>query len=231
MHDGQDRNIRSFVRREGRLTKAQKYALDHYWEKHGIEYQPALLNIDEIFKRRAPLVVDIGVGTGDSTLKHAQLHPENNYLAIEVHRPGIGHLLNQIESNNLPNIKIINHDVIEILKQQIPNQTISQILIFFPDPWPKKRHHKRRLINPNLLTLIKRKLSRHGRLYIATDWEDYAEHIQLLFNQDTSFFNLAGSESSSPRPAWRIPTRYESRGLRLDHKVWDFCYSLNSDKR
>jgi len=222
----QSRIIRSFVRREGRLTKSQLYALDNYWNKHGIEFCPKFINFDTLFKRRAPVIMDIGVGIGDTTISHAQTHPENNYLAIEVHRPGIGQLLNRIELNNLVNIKIINYDVVNVLQEQIPSHSISQIFIFFPDPWPKKRHHKRRLINSQLLELIKICLTKHGRLHIATDWKDYAEHIQQLCNSDLELINLADNNHSAPRPNWRTNTRYESRGLRLEHNVWDFCYGL-----
>ena len=130
-------SIKSFVRRDGRLTKAQNYALEHHWNKHGIDYEASMLNIDQLFKRKAPLIIDIGVGTGDATIHHALLHPENNYLAVEVHRPGIGHLLNEIEIKKLNNIKIINHDVMDILQNLIPHKSINQIFIFFPDPWPK----------------------------------------------------------------------------------------------
>jgi tRNA (guanine-N7-)-methyltransferase len=220
--------IRSFVKRDGRMTKSQRHALDHYWVKHGIEYNKELIKLDELFSRRAPVIMDIGVGTGDTTLSHAQSHPQNNYLAIEVHRPGIGQLLNQIEKHKLSNIKIINHDVIDVLEKQIPEQSISQIFIFFPDPWPKKRHHKRRLINTPLLALIKKKMTLNGRLHIATDWENYADHIQQLLNEDPELINLAGNNNMAPRPYWRINTRYESRGIRLEHDVWDFCYGLRT---
>jgi tRNA (guanine-N7-)-methyltransferase len=222
------RTIKSFVRRDSRLTKAQSHALENYWQRHGVNYADSELNIEKLFKRKAPLILDIGVGTGDATLHHAKMHPENNYLAIEVHRPGIGHLLNQIEINKLTNIKIINHDVIEVLKNQIPNSSINQIFIFFPDPWPKKRHHKRRLINHLLMTLIKQNIKLDGRLHIATDWEDYANHIQLLCDDDPDLINLAGNNNAAPRPDWRIKTRFELRGLRLGHKVWDFCYAINN---
>jgi tRNA (guanine-N7-)-methyltransferase len=221
-------SIRSYVKRDGRLTKSQRHALDHYWDKHGIEFKNDPIDFDELFNRRAPVIMDIGVGTGDTTLSHAQSHPQNNYLAIEVHRPGIGQLLNQIEKNKLTNIKIVNHDVIDVLKNQIPEHSISQIFIFFPDPWPKKRHHKRRLINTPLLALIKKKMTLNGRLHIATDWENYADHIQQLLNKDPELINLAGNNNTAPRPYWRINTRYESRGIRLEHDVWDFCYGLRT---
>lgn len=220
------RSIRSYVKREGRLTKSQQYALDNLWDKHGVDYKPSIIELNNLFKRRAPIIMDIGIGIGDTTVKHARLHPENNYLAIEVHRPGIGQLLNNIESNNIKNIKIINHDVINVLDQQIPLSSLSQVFIFFPDPWPKKRHHKRRLINNQLIELIKKCLTLHGRLHIATDWGDYAEHIRELCNSDQELINLSVNNLTTPRPAWRIQTRYETRGLKLEHEVWDFCYAL-----
>ncbi len=221
------RTVRSFVRREGRLTRAQQQALDHYWVKHGVEYRPQHLDIEQLFQRRAPLIVDVGVGTGETTLHLAASHPENNYLAIEVHRPGIGQLLNQIEHQRLHNIKIINADVMDIFSYQLPRHCCNQILLFFPDPWPKKRHQKRRLLNARLLILLKAVMQQQGRFYIATDWMDYAEQIQFLFNADPDFINLAGANGIACRPEWRVDTRYERRGLRLGHKIWDFCYGLS----
>ncbi len=223
----QHRSIRSFVRREGRLTRAQSRALEQYWPDFGIEYSEQPLQLELVYGRRAPLVVDIGVGTGDSTLQHALAHPDNNYLAIEVHRPGIGHLLNEIGRTNVQNIRIINHDVVPVLQHQLPKSSVSQFFIFFPDPWPKKRHHKRRLINTELLTLLQGCLTKHGRLHIATDWQGYAQHIDEIFRQQTAFKNLGGNDRLSPRPAWRTYTRYEARGTRLDHEVYDFCYCLD----
>ena len=220
------KSIRSYVKREGRLTKSQLYGLNNYWVKYGIEYDSKIINMSKIFKRCGPIVLDIGVGAGESTIAHAISHPENNYLAVEVHRPGIGRLLNKIEVYALTNIKIIKHDVIDILKKQIPDHSLSQIFIFFPDPWPKKKHHKRRLINEELIRLIKEKLVMHGRLHIATDWKDYANHIKQLGDNDPDLINLASNNNFSPRPSWRTKTRYESRSKRLDHEVWDLCYGL-----
>lgn len=222
-----NRTIRSFVKRESRLTKAQELALKSYWDKYGIDFNDKLINLHSVFKRHAPIVMDIGVGTGDTTFHHAKTHSENNYLAIEVHKPGVGRLLNSIVSKGLNNIKIINHDVIEVLQKQIPDRCLSQVFIFFPDPWPKKKHHKRRLINKALLELLKKKLTLNGRLHIATDWENYAEHIQALCSQDNELLSLSSSEKMAPRPDWRVQTKYETRGLKLEHDVWDFCYALN----
>lgn len=221
-------SIRSYVKRDSRLTKSQLHALDNYWDKYGIEFNDHILDFEKLFKRHAPVIMDIGVGTGDTTISHAQSHTENNYLAIDVHRPGIGQLLNKIELNHLANIKVINHDVVNVLQELIPDRSLSQIFIFFPDPWPKKRHHKRRLINNKLIKLIKKKMTMNGRLHIATDWKDYAEHIQQLCSADTELINLTGNNQSAPRPNWRTKTRYESRGLRLEHDVRDFCYALNN---
>ena len=220
------KSIKSYVKRERRLTKSQLYGLDNYWIKYGIEYSPKKINFEEIFESYRPLILDIGFGSGESTINHAISHPENNYLAVEVHRPGIGRLLNKIEENTLTNIKIIKHDVIDILKEQIPDCSLTQIFIFFPDPWPKKRHHKRRLINKELIKLIKKKLVLHGRLHIATDWENYANYIMEIGNADSELINLAGHNNYSPRPEWRTETRFEHRGKKLEHNVWDLCYGL-----
>ena len=220
------KSIKSYVKRERRLTKSQLYGLDNYWIKYGIEFSPKIINFEEIFKSYKPLILDIGFGSGESTINHAISHPENNYLAFEVHRPGIGRLLNKIEENTLTNIKIIKHDVIDILKEQIPDCSLTQIFIFFPDPWPKKRHHKRRLINKELIKLIKKKLVLHGRLHIATDWENYANYIMEIGNADSELINLAGHNNYSPRPEWRTETRFEHRGKKLEHNVWDLCYGL-----
>ena len=220
------KKIKSYVKREGRLTKSQLYGLENYWAKHGIDYNAKIINLEKVFKRYGPIILDIGVGAGESTINQAISHPENNYLAVEVHRPGIGRLLNKIEEYALTNIKIIKHDVTEVLKEQIPNRSLTQIFIFFPDPWPKKRHHKRRLINKELIRLVKKKLVMHGRLHIATDWEDYANHIREVGNNDPSLINLASCNNFSPRPLWRTETRYEFRGKKLDHEVWDLCYGL-----
>ena len=220
------KSIKSYVKRERRLTKSQLYGLDNYWIKYGIEYSPKKINFEEIFESYRPLILDIGFGSGESTINHAISHPENNYLAVEVHRPGIGRLLNKIEENTLTNIKIIKHDVIDILKEQIPDCSLTQIFIFFPDPWPKKRHHKRRLINKELIKLIKKKLVLHGRLHIATDWENYANYIMEIGNADLELINLAGYNNYSPRPEWRTETRFEHRGKKLEHNVWDLCYGL-----
>ncbi len=161
---------------------------------------------------------------GATTVTLALQYPENDYLAVEVHSPGIGSLLRLIARHKLTNIRISNHDVMEVLQEQIPLNSLDAIYIFFPDPWPKKRHHKRRLINAGLLALLKNRMKDHARLYIATDWKDYAEHILAVFTQEADFINLAGNGQYSPRPHWRSLTKFEQRGHKLEHKVWDFAF-------
>lgn len=218
-------HIRSFVRREGRMTESQRHAIQHYWNQFGIEFDYTKLDLEKIFQRSAPRILDIGTGMGDTTISIAKAHPENDYLAVEVHRPGIGSLLRQITSHHLSNIRISNHDVIDLLRFQIPAQSLDIVYIFFPDPWPKNRHHKRRLINQTLLEILKPCLKSHARLYIATDWQDYADHIFEVFGDDSYFINLAGAERYSPRPYWRPLTKFERRGCKLEHQVRDFVFA------
>lgn len=222
------RQVRSFVRREGRMTEGQKIALEKLWPVYGIDFQTNPVNLEKIFNRHAPTVLDIGCGSGESTLHFAKSHPENNYLAIEVHRPGIGGLLRHINEYRLSNIRVINHDVMDILAQMIPARCIDQALIFFPDPWPKKRHHKRRLINREFLGLLGNSLKDNSRISIATDWEDYGEHINLVMQSTPSYINLGGANGYTVRPHWRPCTRFERRGRALQYKVRDFLFGFRS---
>ena len=219
-------HIRSFVRRQGRITRAQRLALEKYLPYYGITYTPQPLDLDKLFSRTAPKILDIGVGTGNQTIALAQSHPENDYLAVDVHTPGIGNLLLNIEKFNLSNVRIINHDIMDILHYQLTQKSLDSIYLFFPDPWPKKRHHKRRLINKDFLERIAFCMKRHARLFIATDWQDYAEHIISEFRCQAGFRNLAGPDKPSPRPRWRIPTRFEQRGKHLQHRIYDFVFAL-----
>jgi len=173
MHNSMQ-HVRSFVRREGRLTRSQRKALDKNWVKYGVEFKHDGLDLDRLFNRNSPKILDIGSGNGDSTIIMASNNPENDYLAVEVHKPGIGRLLRQIHSNHLKNIRIINHDVIEVIEFQLLNNSLDSVFIFFPDPWPKKRHHKRRLIDKSFLERLSKKLKRNARVFLATDWENYA---------------------------------------------------------
>lgn len=218
--------IRSFVLRDGRMTSAQKHALESSWPIHGIEFSKAPLDLYKTFGRHAPRILEIGTGMGDATGQMAENHKENDYLAIEVHRPGIGSLIRQIEKKKLSNIRLISHDIVEVLKYQLPEDSIDCVYIFFPDPWPKKKHHKRRLINSSLLSLIKPILKKHGRLFISTDWENYAEQIIELIGCESGIINLAGENQYSPRPRWRPMTKFEKRGLNKGHRVFDFALAF-----
>lgn len=218
------RHIRSFVRREGRMTGSQKQAIDSFWHQYGVEFNKAKLDLDHLFQRSSPKILDIGTGMGDSTIKLARQHPENDYLAVEVHRPGIGSLLKQIAEYQLQNIRISNHDVIDVIKYQVPANSLDQVFIFFPDPWPKKRHHKRRLINQTFLDVLSARMKSHARLYIATDWQDYTDHILYVMEMRNDFINLAGT-GFSPRPKWRPVTKFEKRGKDLEHGVRDLVFA------
>lgn len=220
------RQIRSFVRREGRMTNSQKLAIEKHWPVYGLNFQPEKINLENLFGRHAKTIIDIGCGSGESTFHFARQHPENNYLAVEVHRPGIGGLLKQIADSGIQNIRVLNHDVTEILQFMILSQSIDQVFIFFPDPWPKKRHHKRRLINPKFLKLLGNCLKDNSRISIATDWEDYANHICTVMDTVPGYFNLSGTNQFILRPHWRPITRFERRGLALNHQVYDFLFGF-----
>jgi len=213
---GIKRTIKSFVRREGRMTPAQKQALDSLWSQYGLETSASTIDFSTIFKNQFPTILEIGFGMGSSLLAIAQEHPENNYIGIEVHRPGVGALLANIATHNLTNIRIYCADAIEVLNQCILDNSLTEIIILFPDPWPKKKHHKRRLIQPKFIELIHSKLQPNGYLHIATDWENYAEHIEQIMTQ-TKFF-----KKTTPKP--RPETKFEQRGKKLGHKIWDFGF-------
>lgn len=215
----QRRAIRSFVRREGRITPAQQDALERLWPRYGLEPAGQPLDPAAIFGRGAPLVVEIGFGSGDHLLASAQARPGDNFLGIEVHRPGVGRVLQQAEKIGLDNLKVVCADAVETLRQSLPQGAVDEIVIFFPDPWPKKRHHKRRLVQPGFTRVLAQALRAGGRLRLATDWTDYARHMQEVLDAEPLF---AGG--TIPRPADRPLTRFESRGLRLGHAVTDFEY-------
>jgi tRNA (guanine-N7-)-methyltransferase len=219
-----ERSIRSFVLRQGRLTSGQTRAIEQYWHKYGIDYTAGILDLDFSFQRNSSKILDIGSGMGETLVELAASHPENDYLAIEVHRPGVGSLIRLAAEKNLNNIRVINHDVVEVLKTQIDDSCLDQVYLFFPDPWPKKRHHKRRLVNSEFLALLVPKMKSNARFFLATDWRDLAEYMLSVCDQHPSLLNLAGSGNFAPRPSWRPVTKFENRGRSLKHKVWDLCY-------
>lgn len=221
---GHLRAIRSFVLRSGRVTDAQQRALEAQWPRYGVEFSPEALDLDALFTRRAPRVVEIGFGNGDNLLALAQLHPERDHLGIEVHRAGVGRLLLGADAAALTNLKVICHDAVEVLTRQLPERSIEEMLILFPDPWPKKRHHKRRLIQPGFVALAASRLSPGGVLRLATDWEPYAHHMMEVLSACPTLESEHARGEFAPRSAERVLTRFEKRGTRLGHNVWDLAF-------
>ena len=216
------RPIRSFVLRQGRMSNAQTRALETLLPRWGIPYQESLLDLDAVFGRNAPKILEIGFGMGDSTAAIAAAHPQNDYLGIEVHGPGVGSLLNQIEALGLINLRVIQHDAVEVLKHMIAPNSLDGVHIFFPDPWHKKKHHKRRLIQPELVALLCEKLKSGGYLHAATDWQEYAEHILAVLSAEPRLANTAADYA--PKPDYRPLTKFEQRGIKLGHGVWDIVF-------
>jgi tRNA (guanine-N7-)-methyltransferase len=218
------RAIRSFVRREGRITEAQKRALEELLPRYGVAPGEVLLDFVALFGRAAPLHVEIGFGNGEALAAMAGAHPQNNYLGIEVHRPGVGALLRRVEAEGLANVRVACTDAKELLEQRVPDESLSAVYIFFPDPWHKLRHHKRRLIQAEFVALLARKLQPGGLLHLATDWEDYAQHMLAVLAGTAAFENLAEPGAFTPRPKNRTLTRFERRGHRLGHGVRDLVF-------
>ena len=217
--------IRSFVLRQGRLSNAQRRACELLLPKYGIPFSEDLLDLNQIFGRQAPKILEIGFGMGESTATIAQAHPENDYLGVEVHTPGVGSLLNQIEQFELTNLRIIQHDAVEVLQHMLPPACLDGIHIFFPDPWPKAKHHKRRLIQPALVARLCTRLKPGGYIHAATDWKDYAVQILHVLNQEPQLSNT--TNNYAPRPNYRPLTKFEQRGLKLGHGVWDLVFQRN----
>lgn len=225
MYDIQrQRLIRSFVRREGRLTISQQRAIEKLWERFGIDPVPGPLDLDSLFGRQAPRILEIGFGDGESLVTMANAYPKADYMGIEVHRPGIGHLFLQAQALDLTNLRVLCMDAVEVLEQHLADTCLDRIQIFFPDPWPKKRHHKRRLIQPAFIELAVRKLKSDALLHLATDWKDYALHMQTVLETCKELVNTAGQGHFTPRPEYRPLTKFEQRGQRLGHDVWDLIF-------
>ena len=218
------RPIRSFVLRAGRLTGGQKRALDELWPVFGIDEGEGQLNLEALFGNNHPVIMEIGFGNGDATWQMALAHPEENYLAVEVHRPGVGHLLLQLEDNGISNVRIAREDAVELLRRRIPQDSLAGVRIYFPDPWPKKRHHKRRIIQAPFIELLAEKMQAAGILHMATDWEQYAEHMLEVMHNSRGFENLAPDGTACSKPEWRPATKYEKRGERLGHGVFDLVF-------
>jgi len=219
------RTVRSFVKREGRLTKGQAAALERSWPTMGLTHQQGLLDLTQVFGREAPTVLEIGFGMGKSLVAMAAAAPEKNFIGIEVHRPGVGACLMEAETAGLTNLRVYEHDAVEVLRDCIADGALDTVQVFFPDPWHKKRHHKRRLIQPAFVEALRPKLALGGVLHLATDWENYAEHMLEVMSGAANWRNLAEDQGYIPRPSERPLTKFEQRGERLGHGVWDLKFS------
>ena len=218
------RSIRSYVRRESRITPAQVRALGELWPRYGIPEGTAPLDWPTVFGRRAPVILEIGFGNGEALAAAAAAHPENNYLGIEVHRPGAGSLLRRLETQDLHNVRVMLGDAKETLERRVADASLTAVHLFFPDPWPKKRHHKRRLVQPDFAALVARKLGPGGHFHLATDWLDYAEHMKTVLSQTPGLVAVSEPGRVVALAGDRPPTRFERRGRRLGHAVCDLLF-------
>lgn len=218
------RTVRSYVLRAGRVTEGQQRALDELWPVFGVEAGESRLDFEAIFGNGRPVIMEIGFGNGEATWRMAKDHPGENYLGVEVHRPGVGRLLLNIEEQGLENVRIACEDAVDLLRERIPDASLAGVRIYFPDPWPKKRHHKRRIVQPAFIALLADKMAEGGILHLATDWEPYAEFMLEVMHGSAEFENLSASGGFCPKPEWRPPTKYEQRGERLGHKVADLVF-------
>ena len=215
------RPIRSYVLREGRVTAGQERALATLWPRFGVDYAGVPLDLSVLFGNDRPVWLEIGVGNGDNLAALAERHPDRNFLGIEVHRPGIGHLLLRLETRALGNVRLLRHDAVEVLSHSLAPASLAGAFLFFPDPWPKRRHHKRRILQPGLVDLLARAIRPGGLFLAATDCEGYAQQMLAVIEASPAFENLAGRGAFSPRPQERTPTRFEQRSQRLGLRVWD----------
>jgi tRNA (guanine-N7-)-methyltransferase len=220
--DAGRRSIRSYVRRQGRTTAAQARAVAELLPRYGIAYLPAPIDLDRAFGRRASKILEIGFGMGETTALIAAANPQTDYLGVEVHGPGVGALLRRIETQGLRNVRVIQHDAVEVVEQMIAPATLDGVHVFFPDPWPKKRHHKRRLLQPDFVRLLASRMKPGAYLHAATDWEDYAVQMLEVLSAEPLLENTA--TGFAPRPASRPLTKFEARGARLGHGVWDLVF-------
>jgi tRNA (guanine-N7-)-methyltransferase len=222
------RRIRSYVLRNGRMTQVQRRALEAHWQRWGLEHDGCELAYDAVFGRAGPLVLEIGFGMGQSLVATAAATPGTNFIGIEVHKPGVGKLLHCMDERGVDNIRIYCHDAVEILRDCIPGASLDTVQIFFPDPWHKKRHNKRRLIQPSFVAQLISKLKPGGILHLATDWEDYAQQMMEVLGAAEGLSNTCGAGQFALRPEHRPLTKFEMRGERLGHGVWDLVFSRDS---
>jgi tRNA (guanine-N7-)-methyltransferase len=218
------RPIRSFVRRAGRLTASQERALEDLWPTYGLAYSPESLDFTAVFGRSAPIVLEIGYGNGDTLVELAAAAPDSDFIGIEVHEPGVGHCLIKAHEAGVSNLRLVVHDAVEVLEKQVPPGSLRRINLYFPDPWPKKRHHKRRIIQPAFLETCASHLEPGGAIHVATDWADYAEHIDAAFAAMPMFRCTERREHSGDRPFQRPVTKFEKRGLRHGHRITDWRF-------
>lgn len=222
MTGGEHRSIRSYVLRQGRTTAAQTRAVEELMPRYGIAFAPAPLDLERAFGRRAPKILEIGFGMGETTAAIAAAHPDTDYLGVEVHTPGVGALLRRIEALGLANVRVIQHDAVDVVERMIAPDSLDGVHVFFPDPWPKKRHHKRRLLQPDFVRLIATRMKAGAYLHAATDWEDYALQMLEVLAAEPLLENTA--PGFAPRPESRPLTKFETRGARLGHGVWDLLF-------
>ena len=219
------RRIRSFVLREGRLTPGQQKAFETVWPDYGVSFTGSKLDLQGLFGNHNPVFLEIGFGNGESLAEMARANPGNNYIGVEVHRPGAGHLLIRIEELGLTNLRVMRHDAVEILDKGLTEGSLDGLFLFFPDPWHKKRHHKRRILQPEFVQLIAKAVKPGGIFHAATDWEHYAQHMMDVLSREAALFeNTAGVGNYTPRPGYRPLTKFEQRGHRLGHGVWDLIF-------
>ena len=217
------RKIRSFVKREGRMTPRQQTATDTLWADFGIDYKAELLDFSQVFKNDNPVILEIGFGMGKSLVEMAKNAPEKNFLGIEVHGPGVGACLADLGDEGITNLRLMNHDAVEVLEVMIPDNSLSTFQLYFPDPWHKARHNKRRIVQTKFMEDMRQKLVIGGVIHMATDWENYAEHMLEVLNEAKDLQNCSDSDYA-PRPDWRPLTKFENRGNKLGHGVWDLLF-------
>ena len=218
------RKVRSFVKREGRLTKGQQAAIDKCWPTMGLEHDQGMLDFSQVFGNNNGVVLEIGFGMGKSLVEMAKNAPNLNFIGIEVHRPGVGACLMDADEQQVTNLRVFEHDAVEVLADCIPDGSLTTLQLFFPDPWHKKRHHKRRIVQPEFVESLRKKLKVGGVFHMATDWENYAEHMLEVMTAAPGYENLSSSNDYMPRPENRPLTKFEARGHRLGHGVWDLMF-------